>query len=155
MAGRGESPASPRRINVAEKQRQALELRKAGASYAMIAERLGYENKGSAYRAVMTALDRTLREPADELRELEVARLDALLLALWPQATRGDLGAIDRVLRLMERRAKLLGLDAPTQVNVTQAARQEVDRLVEAGVLDPSEAEAAVREAELILRGAT
>jgi hypothetical protein len=40
----------------------------------------------------------------------EDSALDALLLILWPQVKKGDQGAIDRVLRVMERRA----LDAPT-----------------------------------------
>lgn len=50
---------------------------------------------------------------AAELRAEEVSRLDAMLAGLWPDARRGHLGAVDRVLRLMERRARLLGLDAP------------------------------------------
>jgi hypothetical protein len=44
-----------------------------------------------------------------------------MLLALWPQVLKGNQGAIDRALRVMERRAKLLGLDAPTRQEVTGA----------------------------------
>jgi hypothetical protein len=47
---------------------------------------------------------------------LELMRLERLHAAVWPQAIRGDVNAVDRVLRIMERRARLLGLDAPKRV---------------------------------------
>jgi hypothetical protein len=108
----------PRRIpkaEVLEKERRALEMRRAGADYASIAAQLGYANKGGAHKAVTSALARTIGETvedAGELRRVEADRLDRLQLAIWPQAMRGDLNAVDRVLRLFERRARLLGLDA-------------------------------------------
>ena len=73
-----------------ERKLQALELRKAGASYQAIAEQLGYSGASGAFAAVKAALRDTLREPAAELRELEVARLDAALLALWRRVQDGD-----------------------------------------------------------------
>lgn len=63
----------------------------------------------------MSALRATLQEPADELRSLELERLDRLLLGVWSQAAKGNQGAVDRALKIMERRARLLGLDAPTK----------------------------------------
>ena len=57
------------------------------------------------------ALNRTLQQPAQALRDLETERLDRLQLALWPKAMRGDVAAVKAILRLMERRARLLGLD--------------------------------------------
>lgn len=106
-------------VNANDKQRQALELRKAGVSYVAIAERLGYRGPSGAHAAVRAGLKKTLQEPADELRQLEVERLDAALLAIWPQVKQGNHGAIDRALRIMERRAKLLGLDAPAKSDIT------------------------------------
>lgn len=116
MAGRGEHMASERRIAAAERHRQALDLRKAGASYRAIAAKLGYDSPSSVHKAVAAALRRITEEPAAEVRTLELERLDALTIALWPQAAKGHLGAVDRLLRVMERRAKLLGLDAPERV---------------------------------------
>ena len=116
--GRGEDAASPRLIEAAEKRARALELRKAGATYDQIAQQVGYAERGSAYRAVQTALQAITQEPAQEVRQLEVERLDAMLLGLWPAARKGKEGAVDRVLRIMERRAKLLGLDAPVKADV-------------------------------------
>ena len=108
-----EPKTSVRRVKATEKQRQALELRKAGASYDEIARKIGYSSKSGAYKSVTSALSKMLKEPAEELRTLEMARLDRLLVGVWSAATQGNQGAIDRVLRILERRAKLLGLDAP------------------------------------------
>ncbi len=42
-----------------------------------------------------------------------------MLLALWRRVQSGDDHAIDRALRIMERRARLLGLDAATKTEHT------------------------------------
>lgn len=44
----------------------------------------------------------------------EVALLGSIQAAVVPKALDGQLGAVDRVLHIAERRAKLLGLDRPT-----------------------------------------
>lgn len=125
-----ESKTSPRRLSAVERQADALELRKAGVTLAAIAERLGYRGPSSADSAIRAALKKTLQPPADEVRELEIERLDALLLALWPQARQGNQGAIDRVIKIMERRARLLGLDAPVRTDVTSAGNEIAIRVV-------------------------
>jgi len=110
---------SERRIALVEKRRQALELRKAGASYEQIAESLGYRSKSGAHDAVTGALRDMLREPAEQVRTLELSRLDDMLMSIWARVRSGDVSAIDRALRLSERRARLLGLDAPVKVAPT------------------------------------
>jgi hypothetical protein len=105
----------------------------AGASFDEIAESLGYADRGGAFKAVMTALNSTLLEPAAEVRELELKRLDRLWLAVWDLATKGDLQAVDACLRIMKRRADFEGLDAPrdmrhsgnVQLNLTDEQRAE------------------------------
>jgi len=114
-----EPKTSERRLAAAEKQVNALELRKAGAGYRQIADKLGYAGPSGAYSAVEAALAKTLQEPADALRKLELERLDTLWLALYPVMHSGDQGAIAHGIKIMERRAKLLGLDAPTKVAPT------------------------------------
>ena len=106
-----------RQLDALDRQLEALKKRKAGQSFESIAKDLGYAKASGAYHAVMAALKKTLQEPADELRMLEVERLDELLKTHWenrrqPQVT-------DRILRIMERRAKLLGLDAPERTELT------------------------------------
>lgn len=112
MAGVGNT--TPRKLEAQERMYQALEMRKAGMGYKEIAEALGYTCHASAVKAVQRALKQTLREPADDVRELELERLEAMWRKTWEWIERGDPRAIDRALRIMERRAKYLGLDAPT-----------------------------------------
>ena len=119
-----EPKTSVRRLQAVERQRRALELRKAGASFEEIASTLGYAGKSGAYRAVISALKRTLQEPADEVRKLEAARLDRAQRAAWERMLAGDLEALGKVLKVMERRAKLLGLDAPAKLPLPDPAEE-------------------------------
>ena len=137
--------ASEPRIDSVEKKRKALELRKAGASYEQIAEMLGYRSKSGAYKAVSLALRDLLREPADSVRKLELSRLDDMLMGIWPRVRSGDVLAIDRALKLAERRAKLLGLDAPVKVAPTDPSGEKEY----AGLTDEQRAE---RIAQLLER---
>jgi hypothetical protein len=50
---------------------------------------------------------------------MEVERLDAVLMAIWAQVKQGNLSAVDRYIKVAQRRAELLGLDAPKRVDVT------------------------------------
>lgn len=98
-----------------ERQRRAVELRLAGAGYEQIAQQVGYRGPSGAHQAVQRGLEKLLHESPPEVRQLELERLDALLLGLWPKARRGDSAAVDRVLKVMERRSVYLELAKPTQ----------------------------------------
>jgi hypothetical protein len=98
----------------AERRIKALDLRKSGATYAAIAKALQISN-GQAHADVQHSLfqlNQLEKETVEELRRLELERLDMMTLAIAGDVRRGDLHSIDRMLRIMERRAKLLGLDA-------------------------------------------
>lgn len=127
-----------------ERAARVLELRKTGMSFTRIARATGY-TKAGAYGAFRRALLAIVQEPAEEVRVLEVARLDALLESLWATAIAGDLRAVDRVLAVMTRRASLLGLDAPQRVDIQHEARM----IAESVGLDEAEA---VRIAEQVVR---
>lgn len=111
---------SPAKLNKREKHNKALELRKAGASYEAIAKSLGYAGPSGAKHAVEKALERAIREPAEELRALEYERLNHLMMVLWARAQAGELPAIDRVLRIQERIAALMGYDRVQPTHVQQ-----------------------------------
>lgn len=112
----GESMTSPRRIKaVEEKQLQALEYRKMGYTYAQIAEAIGMNSAQAAHYAIMSALTRIIREPAEDVLKLDLERLDALFSKPYQNALQGDLMALNVCLGIMARRAKLLGLDAPVK----------------------------------------
>ena len=101
---------------VVERERQVLQLRLEGWTFDAIAQRLGYKTPSGAHMAYKSALKRTLQQPADEIREAELARLDELQKIAWQQVLSGDLRAVDSVLRIMDRRAKFLGLDSPHRI---------------------------------------
>lgn len=90
---------------------RCVELALAGYSYDEIAEEVGYANRGTAWRAVQDSLASTTVTLASEYRDMEMARLDALQAAHWPEAVSGSVRSADFVLRVIDRRMKLLGLD--------------------------------------------
>jgi len=92
--------------------REALRLRSQGLSYREIADELGVDTS-TAYRRTQRALSAVPVEDVESYRLLELDRLDALQRAIWDKAIDGNLNALDRVLAIMSRRSKLLGLDAP------------------------------------------
>lgn len=88
----------------------ALELRLKGYSYQDIADEVGYKTKGAAHTAVAGELKAIPREAADQAREAELSRLDQMQKAMVNAAMAGDPMAVDRVLKVIEARSKLLGL---------------------------------------------
>jgi len=119
---------SENRLTAVERQRRALELRISGATYVEIADALGYGGPSSAHKAVKTALRKTLQEPADDLREIEVARMDVMLQSLWPKVLAGSARSVEVAIKVLERRAKLLGLDAPLKFSVEQIIAETAER---------------------------
>ena len=102
----------------AERKKNALELRLAGASYRDIAQALEV-SPATALQDCKEALADIPAQQADEMRTVELSRLDRLQRAVWPRAIKGDLQAVDRAIKIIDRRAKLFGLDAPQQVQIT------------------------------------
>ncbi len=122
------NPAAPQKLRIAERRKMALALRIQGGSYRQIAENLkawaasgaegsvgfpkGY-SEGLAYRDVMDELKKlnaAKAEVAEEVRRLELERLDALFAVYWPKAGKGDYAALDRILEIMAARARYLNL---------------------------------------------
>ena len=124
----------------AERDAEAARLRARSLTYREIGEQLGL-TVASAYEAVQRALRDTLTEPAADVRELELRRLDEMWAAVLAVLERDHLtvshgkvitidgeplkddgpvlSAVDRLLKIQERRAKLLGLDSAEKVTVS------------------------------------
>lgn len=131
----------------------AVALRVAGASYTSIAKTLDYS---SAFRA-RQVVERALAEAAEsddsyaQVRHLESRRLERLLQGVWRRATNEtdprQMEAARVALAIIDRHARLHGLDAPQQMVVYTPEQQEVDRWVKAmaaqvrGQTAPAEAE--------------
>lgn len=100
---------------------EALTMRSRGFTYQKIADAMGCSMTG-AFKRVQRALAAIPQEAVEEYRRLEGERLDSLLAVALHQALTGSrsLLAIDRVLAIMDRRAKLMGLDAPIRQQIEQ-----------------------------------
>lgn len=92
------------------KRARAVELVAEGLSYSEVANRVGFSHRGSAFRAVSKALAEREIEGVDGLRAVELARLDHLQAALWEKAMAGDSRTVASVVRIIDQRARLLGL---------------------------------------------
>lgn len=130
--GQRESRTSPRRIRAAERQVQALELRKAGASFHAIAKALGYTSAYGAQVAVEACLRRAAIPVAEEALKIDAQRLDDLLLAVWQKAKAGELDYWDRALRVIEARARRLGFDTTQHPGAAAAALAQVQVVLQA-----------------------
>jgi hypothetical protein len=93
-------------------ERDVCDLRIQGLTYAEIAQGLNLSGKAQAYRICQRALRRVPADSVTELRQIEGQRLDRITAILWPQVLGGSLNAIQTLLRVMERRARLFALDA-------------------------------------------
>lgn len=135
MANRGGATQTTSDETLA-RERRVLELRRAGMPFDRIAEAVGYAGRAPAHTAYKRALKRTLQPVAAEVRELEADRLDQLQMTYWPKAIAGDSAATATVLRIMERRARLLGLDhADGIAERAQLLDERMGELLVAGVL--------------------
>ena len=113
--------STPRSINAAEKAKLAISLRKQGYTLEEIALQCGYQDKSGAYRAIKRELDNVVAEEVEDLRKMEMLRLDAMLKVCIKEALEGNLWAVDRVVNISKRRSEITGMDARAEeMNVQQ-----------------------------------
>ena len=85
----------------------------AGLNYRAMAEAMGV-SIGTIAGDVKVILNRWQKEQVgvvDQVMQIELTRLDRALNAIWANVLAGDDKAINNLLKIMERRAKLLGMD--------------------------------------------
>lgn len=132
-------------IGLTERESRALSLRLAGATLQQVADEVGWSSPQVAHEAILRSLRTILpQETRDEARRLELARLDRLELAHWPGALDAtDGGESEKhgriVLQCIQLRSKLLGLEAPVEVDVKvrhgEPVRVELFELLDAKTL--------------------
>lgn len=123
-----------------ERMARALALREDGASFRAIAKTLGVSER-QAWLDVNDALKEVTREPAEDVLKLELSRLDKLYVIAYQRAlTKSDPRAIDSALRIMDRRAKYLGLDDVQTGHDVNEVRSLLDRLLDASPADDNPA---------------
>lgn len=96
---------------------RVLALRRAGAGFDHVADRLGIteDRARDLFDRALSAVDLDVR------RALELDRLDRLHMAVWGAAANGDLNAVDRVLKIAERRDKVVAEPAPNDHALREA----------------------------------
>lgn len=167
-------------VVVFENDNRCYDLRKAGLTYRQIASALDC-SESRAYNGVQRVMRRiSLKQSEDnaDVLRMELDRLDALMTNMWPMTMPHDITsedgdtvrvppsyeAVDRVLKIMDRRAKLLGLDqvvlslqtrgnqgavpstvtagATGEITPADEAMSLLKVMAEAGVIDPDMAHA-------------
>lgn len=140
-------PASrAKRADTAERRAKLIKERLKGRLFEDIWEELGYSSRSHATKDFSRAFEERIAEQRTSVevyREVELTRLDQLTLeaieilktrhyAITPSGRVGThpetgevlvddmptLAAIDRLLKIQDRRAKLLGLDKPQRMEV-------------------------------------
>lgn len=103
-----------RQVEISQRRYQAVQMRIAGVTPTVIAERLGY----SSAAAVVKDIDRAMKKAAqqeqmasEQLLKLEIDRLDRIMASLWPKVIKGEVNACETALKVINRRSSLLGLD--------------------------------------------
>jgi hypothetical protein len=130
----------PKSINIVDRRRRALELRRSGSTYEQLARSIAQEfslpkyNRSRAFEDIDFALAELNREftlDTEGLRRLELEKLDQLELGIWKSAIGGNSQSIKAFVLLMDRRAKLCGTDFQIRLEVDRLLDSEVKMLLE------------------------
>jgi hypothetical protein len=112
-----------RRITAAERRERVIEMRRAGYLYREIASEVGLTEArcNDIVKQYLQKMEDRCSELSEEIRQLEVERLDGLFRSAWEVAmgtSNGRLRALEMAVKIQERRAKLLGLDSPERQEI-------------------------------------
>ena len=121
------SPLSPANCIRIEQEFQALELRKRGYTYKEIADTMGIYVTlvTSLLEDVLTRHVKACQETVENVRLLEAERLDCMYKSIHDGIEKGSLGHVDIGLKVMQRRAKMLGVDMPESKDIKVSGIRE------------------------------
>lgn len=98
-----------------ERAKEAYFRHLGGETWDEIALEMGYASGDSARVTVRQTLQKAAlnlgQDILDEILQTELDSLAMLQKGLWPNAVAGDTRSVDSVLRVMDKRHKLLGFD--------------------------------------------
>ena len=124
----GTRKSNRKNLDASTKALEGFQARLSGRTWGEVAEEVGYTSARTAQQAVL-ALQRELQDTrGPDVLMLLLGRLDKSLSVAWDAMLDVDLDldhrlkAMDRVLAITDRHAKLLGLEAPKQIEVTGRA---------------------------------
>lgn len=145
-------PMDPNKIRVLPNDQAipglCLKMRLDAIPYRKIAERFNI-SISTAKNYVQRELGRIEADEfmnVDTARRIHIERIELLIHALWPDATKNkNLGAVAQITKLLDRQSKLLGLDAPAKIDISS-------RLMEMAKDEGLTEEEAMKEVEAILQ---
>ena len=103
-----------------EKRELVISLRRRGLSYPQIEKETGIP-KSTAYDCVKKYLDEINKECRDSVqqqREIDLERLERMLDALEGKILDGNERAMETYIKIMKRKAAMLGMDEPQKSSV-------------------------------------
>lgn len=124
--GRGFHKDSPQR---ADRARKAYEMTLAGRTQDEIAKELGVSHQ-TINKDLKYWIAQTVMPLAEDAKKMQLDRLELLWRAAYTKAQSGDVPAMNAALKVLERQAKLLGLDI-TKVEFSQVNDPREIELIE------------------------
>lgn len=127
----GDNPhAHANSVELSDEEIQCLELRRDGLPLREIAKRTGLSH-GTVDNRIKAAIVKLQKPLAEEVRTLELERMDKYIEKLMEQIKKGIAVArnVEVAIKVGERRSKLLGLDATESlnVNVTEVTQADIE----------------------------
>jgi hypothetical protein len=121
-------------------EEEAIALRVQGLTFQQMAERMGVSTPESARRAFERGITKFSRANDDDRQKLKMEqdlRLRAMIAELWPTLV-NTVSTVDEktkvatvIVRVMERVAKLHGLDAPVKIEITDQMDIQIEALLD------------------------
>jgi hypothetical protein len=116
----GDHSSRPAQVVARENEQKALALWVKGATFQQIAAAgFGITSASGAWRATRRALARIPKAEADEARQAQLARLQALRMMVWNSSGSDPIRAAEALLKIEAREARLLGLDLPPRIEAS------------------------------------
>jgi len=125
----GVGSIDPSKLTPTQTRVLVLELKKRGLSFREIGVVIGKSHK-QAHRYYKQGVKNDLlgqTQETEERRQLELAHLEGMRLALYPRIKSGDVNAIQTALRIQERISLLTGINSPVLIETKSVVRQQVD----------------------------
>jgi hypothetical protein len=136
----------PQQIERAQRLATIMSLRLQGWSLQAIGRSLTPQITAQAvHKCLKRALETMVDEAVEPLRQIEALRLDEMTVGVYPAALNGDLPAIDRLLQIMTRRARLMNLDAQPMRAAADSHDQPLVKIEIVGGEELAHAEQAAR----------
>jgi hypothetical protein len=133
--GRGGDTRTPQaRVDIARREEQIVALRLRRIPFSAIARTVGV-NKSNAIRAFYKALRRNTEQALSAHHRVELAELEAEQANVWramdanKENWQAQMSGTAQLRGIHIRRAKLLGLDAPSKLDISGISRTGADEM--------------------------